>query len=370
MVELPSLDHPPAADLTRNTLGVISILLLIASSLWILSPFLNALIWSAMIVISTWPLMLLLERWLWGRRSLAVLVLTLALLLILLLPLGLAVGALAGNAAEIAAWLKSVRSGTFLTPPDWISGFPIAGAKIAEYWRQLASERGEALAGSVLPYTGRVLQWLMGRLGDLGGLVLHFMLTIVISGILYVHGETAARGVLAFARRLAGDNGEKAVYLATGAIRGVATGVLATALVQTAVAGAGLMIASLPATPLLISAVLILCLAQLGPMLIMIPVVVWKFYSGDPLWGGILLAFALVSGTIDNVIRPFLIRRGADLPLLLIFVGVVGGMISAGIVGIFAGPAILAVTHTLLKEWVAEDRSTRAESLPSQSHAT
>jgi predicted PurR-regulated permease PerM len=210
------------------------------------------------------------------------------------------------------------------------------------------------LAARVLPYAGRMAEWLLGRLGGLGGLLLHFLLTVVVSSILYTHGETAARGVVKFARRLAGQHGEKAAHLAAGAIRGVAFGVMVTALVQTLVAGLGLVIAAVPAAPLLASAILILCLAQLGPMLIMLPAVVWKFQSGDPLWGGVLLAFALVSGTIDNFIRPVLIRRGADLPLLLIFAGVIGGMISAGIVGIFAGPVILAVTHTLLKEWVSE----------------
>lgn len=351
---MATTEQVASKDLTRTTLGVIFIFLLIAASLWILSPFLNALIWGTMIVVATWPVMLQLESLLRGRRGLAVLVLTIGLLLILMVPLGLAVAALVGSAPQIAAWLKSLQSATIPPPPDWVAGIPVAGAKLAEGWRQLATEGRDGLAARVMPYAGRLAEWVLGRLGGLGGLIVHFILTVVVSAILYTHGETAASGVVRFARRLAGMNGEKAAHLAAGAIRGVAFGVFVTALVQTAIAGLGLMIASVPAAAILISAVLILCLAQLGPMLIMLPAVFWKFHTGDHLWGGVLLAFALVSGTIDNFIRPILIRRGANLPLLLIFTGVIGGMISSGIVGIFAGPVILAVTHTLLKEWINE----------------
>jgi predicted PurR-regulated permease PerM len=105
---------------------------------------------------------------------------------------------------------------------------------------------------------------------------------------------------------------------------------------------------------LLSSAILVLCLAQLGPMLVMFPAVVWKFYNGDTLWGGVLLVFALVSVTMDNFLRPILIKKGADLPLLLILAGVLGGMIGFGIMGIFVGPVILAVAYTLLGDWIAD----------------
>jgi predicted PurR-regulated permease PerM len=131
-------------------------------------------------------------------------------------------------------------------------------------------------------------------------------------------------------------------------------GVVVTALVQTVVAGAGLALCSVPGAMLLSSAILVLCLAQLGPMLVMFPAVVWKFYNGDTLWGGVLLVFALVSVTMDNFLRPILIKKGADLPLLLILAGVLGGMIGFGIMGIFVGPVILAVAYTLLGDWIAD----------------
>jgi predicted PurR-regulated permease PerM len=183
-------------------------------------------------------------------------------------------------------------------------------------------------------------------------MILQFLMTVIICAVLYTTGEAAARGVRKFATRLAGSNGDRAVLLAAGSIRGVAIGIVVTAVIQVLIAGAGLVIASIPGALLLSAVVLFLCLAQLGPALVMIPAVIWEFYTGPTLSGCILLVFALVSMTIDNVIRPILIRKGADLPLPLIFTGVIGGMIAMGIMGIFLGPVILAVTYDLLKAWV------------------
>ncbi len=183
-------------------------------------------------------------------------------------------------------------------------------------------------------------------------MILHFLITVIMCAVLYTTGETAARGVRKFAIRLAGSNGDRAALLAAGAIRGVAMGIVVTAFVQVIIAGTGLLIASTPGTPLLCAGILLLCFAQLGPALIMIPAVIWEFYTG-PAWSGcILLVFALVSMTIDNIVKPVLIKKGADLPLPLIFAGVIGGMITAGIMGIFLGPVILAVTYELLADWV------------------
>jgi predicted PurR-regulated permease PerM len=195
----------------------------------------------------------------------------------------------------------------------------------------------------------------------MGAIIGQFLLTVIISAILYSTGETAASGVRRFAYRLAGSNGDRAAVLAAGTIRGVAIGVIVTAVIQTLIAGIGLAIAPVPAAAFLTAACLMLCIAQLGPLLVMLPVVIWRFSAGDILWGSVLLVFALVAGTIDNFIRPILIKKGADLPLLLIFAGVIGGIISFGIMGIFVGPVVLAVTYALIKEWVEDKPRTEED---------
>jgi predicted PurR-regulated permease PerM len=145
-----------------------------------------------------------------------------------------------------------------------------------------------------------------------------------------------------------------AVRLAGQAIRSVALGVVVTAVAQSVVAGIGLAVAGVPFASMLTALIFILCLIQLGPVLVMLPAVVWMYYSGDTLWASVLLVFGIVAGTMDQFIRPVLIRRGADLPMLLILAGVIGGLIAFGVLGIFIGPTVLAVTYTLLNAWMED----------------
>lgn len=339
-------------ELTRSTLSVVAIGMLIVTTIWILLPFLSAFLWAAMVVISTWPLHLGLQARLWGKRGLATTVMTLALLLVLVIPLSLSVAALVGNIDKIVAWVSSLDKFALPPPPGWLARLPLAGSKLLAAWQRLAAEGPGAVAENVLPYAAGFTQWFASQIGGVGAMILQFLITVIMCAVLYTKGEAAARGVRRFAYRLAGSNGERAAILAANSVRGVAMGVVVTAIVQTLIAGIGLMIAATPAAPLLVVAVLILCLAQIGPGLIMIPAVIWEFYTGSTLSGCILIAFTLVAGLLDNILRPILIRKGADLPLLLIFTGVIGGMISMGIMGIFVGPVILAVTYTLLQSWV------------------
>ena len=189
----------------------------------------------------------------------------------------------------------------------------------------------------------------------MGSALVHILFTVVIAAILYVTGDTAAAGVRLFCRRLAGDRGDRAAVLAAQAVRGVALGVVVTAVAQTAVSGVGLAISGMPLAGPLTLLILALCVAQLGPALVLVPAVIWMYLYGDSnAWATVLLVFSVIAGTMDNVLRPYLIKKGADLPILLIFAGVIGGLISVGVVGIFVGPVVLAVTYRLLEEWVRE----------------
>jgi predicted PurR-regulated permease PerM len=145
------------------------------------------------------------------------------------------------------------------------------------------------------------------------------------------------------------------VRLAGQAIRGVALGVIVTALVQSALGGIGLAIAGVPFATVLTALMFMLCIAQLGPALVLLPAIIWMYWSGVAGWATFLLVWSIPVGALDNFLRPILIKRGADLPLLLICVGVIGGLIGLGLVGIFVGPVVLSVTYTLLTAWMAEE---------------
>jgi predicted PurR-regulated permease PerM len=191
-----------------------------------------------------------------------------------------------------------------------------------------------------------------GHVGNVGSALLHILFTALISAILYAQGDKAAAGVRLFFHRLAGESGDRSVVLAAQAVRGVALGVVVTAAAQSALGGVGLAVTGVPFAGPLSILMFVLCLAQLGPALVLVPAIVWMYWAGDGAWATVLLVISVVAATMDNVLRPYLIRKGADLPLLLIFAGVIGGLIGFGLVGLFAGPVVLAVTYRLVEEWV------------------
>jgi predicted PurR-regulated permease PerM len=343
---------PRQADLPRTTLQLLALGLLIACTLWIVSPFLPAMAWAATIVVASWPILLRIEALAGGRRWFATAVLTGALLLLLVLPLFFAIDAIVGNTELIVEWAKSLATASIPQPPDWVASFPLFGSRLAERWREAAGMSPEQLTTAVVPYAQGVGYWLVSQIGSLGLLIVQFLLTIVITALLYSNGESAAGAADRIAARLAGDQGHEALVLASQAVRGVALGVVVTALLQTALIAAGMTVAGVPYASILAAATFVLCVAQIGPVPILVPTVFWVWSEMGTGWGTGFLVWSVLCGLLDNVVRPFLIRRGADLPLVLIFSGVIGGLIAMGVIGLFVGPVVLAVAYTLLFEWV------------------
>jgi len=347
--------NPTQRDLTQTTLAVLFIGILIATSFWIVRPFISALIWATMVVVATWPVMIQVQAGLGGKRSLAVAVMTLSLLLVLLVPLSVAIITLVDNADRIVGWSKWLAETRVPPPPNWVAGIPVIGDKIQQFWLQFVANGLQDFAIKLAPYAKEITQWFAAEVGSFGMLFFQFLLTVIIAAILYAGGESAASWVKQFGLRLAGEKGVNAVVLAGQAIRGVALGVVVTALVQSILGGIGLAIAGLPLVAVLTALMFMLCIAQLGPILVLAPAVAWLYWTGDNTWGTFLLVWTLVVGSLDNVLRPYLIKKGADLPMLLIFAGVIGGLVSFGLVGIFVGPVVLAVTYTLIDAWVQGD---------------
>ncbi len=343
-------------NLTQYTLGIAFIMMLAAASIWVLSPFLLAFCWACTIVIATWPLLQALQSRLGGYRSIAALAMTVLLLIVFVLPLVLLVLTLIAHSPEIVAWVNASPSWQIPSAPDWLVNLPVVGERLATYWNDLVST-GFA---TIKPYARQMFGWLASQVGTVGSGLGHILFTVVIAAILYAKGDVAAAGFRRFSIRLAGQRGDRAAVLAAQAVRGVALGVVVTALAQTAVSGVGLAVVGMPFAGPLTLLILALCIAQLGPTLVLVPAVIWMYAYGDHLWATVLLVFTIIAGTMDNVLRPILIKRGADLPLLLIFAGVIGGLLSVGVVGIFVGPVVLAVTYRLLEEWVNEGLSSEA----------
>jgi predicted PurR-regulated permease PerM len=350
---MPPTTYAAHRDIPRITLTVLGVGLLVAGSVWVLRPFLLSLVWAAIIVVSTWPFLLRLQSWFGGRRGPAVATMTAILLLLLFGPLYLAVEAILEQSDRIVALVDTLTTRKLPPPPSWLDPVPLIGHQAATRWAELASLEPQQLAERVMPYVHTAIGWFAEHAGSFGGTLLDFLITIVISAILFAKGEGAVEQLLRFFRRLSGDRGDVIVTLAGKSIRAVALGIVVTAFAQTALAGVGLVAVGVPFVTIVCAVAFILCIAQLGPLLAMLPWVIWLYTTGSPGRGTVLLVFMVLAQLIDQVLRPVLIRRSADLSLLLILPGVIGGLLWLGVIGLFVGPVILAVGSTLLDGWIA-----------------
>jgi predicted PurR-regulated permease PerM len=349
-------------DLARTTFQLLALGTLVAASLWIIKPFLVPLTWAITIAVATWPLFLRLRAVLGGRRSLAVALMTVALLLVLVVPLYFGIATVVNNSSQIVDWSESMAKLAVPEPPAWLPAIPLVGPKLVEQWHEIAAVRPAGIWARFAPLADDLALWFVGQVGNIGLLLVHFLLTVIFTAILYSNGEAAASTVDRFARRLAGLQGATSVQLAAQAIRAVALGVVGTAFFQSFLSGIGLAIAGVPFAPILTVVMFILSVAQIGVWPVLVLAVIWVYKTSSAAWGTVFLVWAVFCGTFDNVLRPLLIRRGADLPLLLIFAGVVGGLIAFGVVGLFIGPMVLAVAYKLLANWTA--RTSVAEEAP------
>ena len=359
--------NPP--EIVRTTLGVLCIGLMIVASLSVLRPFLFALGWAVMIVVATWPFLLTVERRCGHRRWAAVLIMTLTLLLFVVIPLSSAILTILRRTGDLVALFDALKTVRIPSPPEWFARVPLISHSLVERWQHLAVISPQELSARLAPHLSTTMKWFVGQVGNIGLLALQFLLMVLLAALLYARGEQAAQLVSAFAGRLAGDRGLEAVRLSGLAIRSVALGVVGTAIIQSGLGGLGLIVAGVPAAALLIAIMLLLCIAQIGPGLVLFPAVIWLFWSGQTGWGTVLLVWSVVVAVLDNVLRPLLIRRGADLPLVLIIAGVVGGLIAFGVIGLFIGPVVLAVTYTLLLAWIKGHGPEPEKALPATAGA-
>lgn len=344
----------PAGDITRVVLMVLFIGMLLAGSLWTLLPFLGGLIWAATVVIATWPLLLKLRSRTGKRPWLATLVMTAVVMLAVILPFALAVSTLFDVLHRAPEVLGEFFKNGLGPAPEWLGKIPAVGNKLVEEWQRIAAGGHDGLVAAASPYTAGAAQWAISVTGGLGMVMVNILLTVVLIAILYSQGEIAARGALAFGFRLGGERGVEVMKLAAQAVRSVALGVVVTALVQSVLAGLALWLCGIPSPAVFAALVFMLGIAQLGPIPVMLPAIAWLYWTDQVVWGTVLVVLAIPIGALDNVLRPILIRRGVQLPMLLIIAGVIGGLIGFGVMGLFVGPVLLAATYTLTKSWVSE----------------
>jgi predicted PurR-regulated permease PerM len=342
-------------DLVRTVLSVLFIGGLIGISFWILWPFLPATIWATTLVVATWPVMLRVQRRLWNRRALAVATMTVALLLVFVAPFGLAVATILQNYNTLVGWGSAVVGFRLPPPPAWLHDLPLFSSQAIALWQKIETSGINELAAKAAPYAGGAAGWFVGALSGVGVTIVQLVLTLIIAAVLYASGDRAEIIAERFGHRLAGVRGAESVRLAGRAIRSVALGVVVTALVQSVMTGGGLALTGVPLVGVLSAVTFMACIAQIGPGLVLIPAVIWLYWSDQAGWGTVLAVWSVIVIGSDNFVRPLLMRKNVHLPMTLLLAGVIGGLMAFGLVGVFLGPVVLAVAYTLLSAWLDED---------------
>ncbi|MGK2960017.1 MAG: AI-2E family transporter YdiK [Candidatus Malihini olakiniferum] len=340
-------------DLPQILFSLMFITIMIIACFWVVQPFVLGFAWASMVVIATWPLMLKMQKLLWGKRALVVTCMTLLLCLLFVMPISILVSIVIDNTSVIVSWASRQEK---LTPPrmEWLTAVPFAGDRLFSNWQSLLQSGGGDVFAKAQPYIGQTATWLLSQAAHLGRFLMHCGLMLIFSALLYYNGEAVAQGIRHFALRLGREHGDAAVIMAAQSIRAVALGVVVMAIVQSVLGGIGLVVSGIPYSILLTVVMFLFCLAQLGPFLVLIPAIIWLYWSEGTTWGSTLLVWSCLVGVLDNMIRPILIRMGADLPMPLILCGVIGGLLAFGMIGLFIGPVVLTVSYQLLSSWMKE----------------
>lgn len=329
----------------------ILLLALLGACLWVLAPFISALLWGAILAFASWPLMRLLSRWLGARETLAASILTLCWMLLVVLPLVWLGFNLADHIRDATNFIRDVQVDGLPDAPPWLAGIPLVGSRLVTLWDTL-DYQGAALLASAKPYFGQVGNFLLARSAQIGGGLLELTLSLIFVFFFYRDGPRLAAFVLGLLERLIGTRAPYYLDLVAGTVQRVVNGVIGTAAAQALLALVGFLIAGVPGALVLGIATFLLSLVPMGPPLVWLPATAWLVWQGHygmaifmAIWG------TLVISGVDNVLKPYLISRGGNLPLVIVLLGVFGGLLAFGFIGLFIGPTLLAVAYSLLLDW-------------------
>ena len=320
-------------------------------SLILLQPFLTIIVWSIIISVALYPIFDWLSAKLYGHRALAAVAITVFTLFLMLGP----VTWLALSLAEtIRTLFAQFGDGSLVIPPPSgaVKAWPLIGEKIYEAWL-LASTNLRALIIEVAPHFKPLGTSLLIAAGSVGTNLLKFIVALVISGFLFIPGPSLVHSVKNIFGRVAAERGEEFVDLAGATIRNISRGIIGIAILQALLAGIGLLFAGVPAAGLFSFLVLLLGVIQIGPSVILVPLIVWSWFAMDTTTAILFTLYMVPVNLLDNILRP-LVAKGLKTPMLVILIGVLGGTLVHGIMGLFVGPIVLSIAWQLLAVWTQD----------------
>src|SRR5512146_840621 len=331
--------------------GLAAVALIVAGCLLILRTFISAALWAAILCFATWPMFLRLDAALGGRRSLSAFIATLVLAAIIAAPLVILGATLAGNISALTSTAERLARQGPPKPPVWIANIPLVGSQFANHWNEL-SESSTARVAALMKWLPAAKAFELGSGRAVGNGIFQIVLSLLIAFFLYRDGEAAARRPHATIERIAGETGEPLLELAGATVRSVLYGGLGTALLQGVIAAVGFAVAGVPGAPFLGFVTFLVSAIPAGPLLIAAPAAFWLYRQQTTGWAVFILIWGLLVGGLDNIVKPLLISRGGGTtPVVLVMLGVLGGAMAFGLIGLFLGPALLAVGYSLFAAW-------------------
>lgn len=339
-------------NVVETALVVLLLLLLLSIFYTVLSVFFGVFTYAIILAVAIHPLFEKLVRGLGGRRKLAAFIYGLLLVAIIALPYVYLINELANLAQQAITYISNAEQNGLPALPEWIAGLPVVGDKISTAWQNIQND-----PASIKLYEpqikGVASRILTGGLGVIGS-GLEFVVGIIISAVLLNSGTKALNPIYAIMKRLVGEHDGPALVDASGrAVKGVAIGVMGTAFIAAIAAWIGFSIAGVPLAAGLAAVTFLLVVIQLGPIFVIIPAVIWLAMQGETGMAIFMTIYGIVVLMgIDNILKPVLIAKSGKLPILVLFLGVVGGMVAWGFTGMFKGAIILAVFYTLFNSWL------------------
>lgn len=347
------------ANTMASFIQISAVVILVAWCFSIIRPFIGVVVWGLIIAIAIYPAHQSLMNRLGGREKLSVIILVLAGLAVIVLPAWM----LAGSAVDGYTTLSDgLREGNLQIPPpnEKVAGWPVVGERLYEFWTAAA----EDLSDTANRYGPQLRTIGLSAVGFAGGItlgILQFILSVIIAGALLPTAANGYRMSCNVANRLTGsDRGKALVDLSILTIRSVVKGVLGVAFIQAVLSALGLVVIGAPAAGLLAGAVLVLAVVQLPPWFVLLPVAIWYYSVADTVPATVFLIYALVVSLSDAFLKPMLLGRGLETPMLVILIGAIGGALTQGIVGLFVGAVVLALGYELFTKWAAPDEAKTA----------
>jgi predicted PurR-regulated permease PerM len=360
--DVPAAKPDESAGLDRReqnflevSLRIGALALLLYAAFVLIQPFFTIVIWSVILTVALYPAFEHLSRWLGGRRHLAAGILTLISLLIVIGPASWLVLDLIESIRRIYEHLDLAIL-ALPPPPESIKEWPLIGRQLFDFL-ELASTNLEAAASQFIPLLKPMAGNFLLLAASAGAGILMFFAAIIVAGFLFSPAPSLVKTINRLSARLALRRGEEFVALAGATIRTVSRGVVGISALQALLTGVGLAVAHVPGTSLLTSGVLILGIIQIGAGIILIPLIIWAWFTMATTAAILFTIYMVPVALIDNIMRPFVMGRGLKTPMLVILVGVIGGTLAYGITGVFLGPILLAVIWELLAAWIKEEEA-------------